>query len=52
MFGGPIDKAGLEALTKQGVRRLITVTPSQSESEVLKVLDQQAEMVEWSKELE
>jgi probable F420-dependent oxidoreductase len=52
VFGGPLDKAGLESLARQGVRRLITVMPSEPESAVLKVLDQQAEMVEWASGLE
>lgn len=51
LFGAVADKAGLEVLAKQGVRRLITMMPTLPEADVLRVMDQQAELIEWANQL-
>ena len=51
-FAAPADKAAMEAVAKQGVHRIITMLPSKPESDVLRILDHQAELVEWARDLE
>jgi alkanesulfonate monooxygenase SsuD/methylene tetrahydromethanopterin reductase-like flavin-dependent oxidoreductase (luciferase family) len=52
VFAAPADKAALETLAKQGVHRIITMLPSKPESDVLRILEHQAELVEWARDLE
>ena len=51
VFAAPADKGAMEVLAKQGVHRIITMLPSKSESDVLRILDQQAELVDWARDL-
>jgi probable F420-dependent oxidoreductase len=51
VFGAPPDKAALEKLAKQGVGRVLTGIPPVPEADALKLLDQQAELVAWARDL-
>jgi probable F420-dependent oxidoreductase len=51
VFGAIADKSALEELAAIGVNRIITMTPSGPEAEVLPVLDQQAELIEWAAQI-
>jgi hypothetical protein len=51
VFAAPADKGAMEVLAKQGVHRIITMLPSKSESDILRILDQQAELVDWARDL-
>ncbi len=52
VFAAPADKGAIEALAKQGVNRIIPMLPSKAEDKALRILDQQAELVAWARELE
>jgi probable F420-dependent oxidoreductase len=51
VFAAPADKGAMEALAKQGVNRIIPLLPSKADAKALQILDQQAELVEWAREL-
>lgn len=52
VFAAPADKAAVEALAKQGVNRIVPLLPSVAESDALRQLDKQAELVAWARDLE